>query len=448
MRHWSLRSWSRTTFGLVSIVGIVFAITTLIIGVIAFEATHEALEKQLDHRIATEMAALIAEGDDGPEGVADAIRRREAARSTASLDFRLVDPQDRVLAGSFDAVVPEKPGYIELLPYNRDGEQRIAQSLTTLLPGNHRLLVAADRQVIDEMDASLLKLFVGTFGLMLVLGVGAAWSVGAITRRRLASIDLTAQAIIGGNLQQRMPVTDDGNEFDRVAQTLNNMLDRICALMENLRQVSSDVAHDLRTPLTRLHNRLDEALASDDRGTQRQAIAVASQQSRELLDIFAALLRIAEVEGMRSRAHFKQLALSGLVESIAETYRPDMDVSGHHLITSIQPDLAIIGDYRLLQQLLTNLLDNVLVHTPAGTQVHVSLHKTDRCVQLIVSDDGPGAPLDETADLFQRFTRGERSRSTPGHGLGLALVAAIVASHGGQSQLSHQPGFKLTVDLP
>ncbi len=269
MRHWSLRSWSRSTFGLVSIVGIVFAITTLIIGVIAFEATHEALEKQLDHRIATETAALIAEGDDGPEGVADAIRRREAARSTASLDFRLVDPQDRVLAGSFDAVVPEKPGYIELLPYNRDGEQRIAQSLTTLLPGNHRLLVAADRQVIDEMDASLLKLFVGTFGLMLVLGVGAAWSVGAITRRRLASIDLTAQAIIGGNLQQRMPVTDDGNEFDRVAQTLNNMLDRICALMENLRQVSSDVAHDLRTPLTRLHNRLDEALASDDRETQQ-----------------------------------------------------------------------------------------------------------------------------------------------------------------------------------
>ncbi len=151
---------------------------------------------------------------------------------------------------------------------------------------------------------------------------------------------------------------------------------------------------------------------------------------------------------MRSRAHFKQLALSELVESIAETYRPDMDVSGHHLITSIQPDLAIIGDYRLLQQLLTNLLDNVLVHTPAGTQVHVSLHKTDRCVQLTVSDDGPGAPLDETADLFQRFTRGERSRSTPGHGLGLALVAAIVASHGGQSQLSHQPGFKLTIDLP
>ena len=198
--------------------------------------------KQLDHRIATETAALIAEGDDGPRGVAHAIRRREGARSTASLDFRLVDPKDRVLAGTLDAIVPDKPGYIELLPYNREGEQRIAQSLTTLLPRNHRLLVAADREVIDEMDATLLKLFVGTFGLMLVLGVGAAWSVGAITQRRLASIDLTAQAIIGGNLQQRMPVTNDGNEFDRVAKTL--MLDRICTLMENLRQVSNDVAHD------------------------------------------------------------------------------------------------------------------------------------------------------------------------------------------------------------
>ncbi len=443
----SLRGWWRTTFGLVAIVGVVLALTTLAIGFIAFEATHEALEQQLDHRIATETAALIDEGHDGPEGVTIAIRRREAARSTASLDFLLIDPNGRRLAGGLDAQVPASPGYVELLPYRLNGEQRIAQSLTTLLPGGYRLLVAADRAPIDEMDKSLLRLFAGAFGLMLVLGIFAAWIVGTVTRRRLASIDRTAQAIIGGDLSKRVPVTGAGDEFDDVAITLNRMLDRIGALMDNLRQVSSDVAHDLRTPLTRLHNRLDEALASDDRDVQRSAIAAASTQSRELLDIFAALLRIAEVEGIGSRAQFKTLNLSDLVDGIAETYRPDMEASGHNLTTDIAPNVMLHGDRRLMQQLLTNLLDNALAHTPGGTTVHLSLTRAGNGIALGIADDGPGVPDCERARLFQRFTRGEHSRTTRGHGLGLALVAAIAAAHGGTARLAKPPGFTVTIAL-
>ena len=447
MRGFSIRRWSRTTFGLVSIVGIVFALTTLAIGIIAFEATHEALEQQLDHRIATETAALINEGDDGPDGVAAAIRRREAARSTASLDFRLVDSAGRLVAGGLDAIVPDKPGYIELLPYTRDGEQRIAQSLTTLLPSGHRLLVVADRAVIDEMDASLLKLFIGAFGVMLALGVSAAWVVGIVTRNRLSRIDTTAKAIIGGDLSRRMPVSGSGDEFDRVAKTLNQMLDRIAALMDNLRQVSSDVAHDLRTPLTRLHNRLDEALATDDRNAQRQAIEAATAQSRELLDIFAALLRIAEVEGMGVKAQFREMPLSELVDSIVETYRPDAEISGHTLDKAIEPNLNLVGDRRLIQQLLSNLLDNALAHTPAGTTISVALDKPGKQTRIVVADDGPGVAPEETASLFQRFTRGEGSRTSDGHGLGLALVTAITTAHGGRVRLKSPPGFTITVEL-
>lgn len=443
----SLKRWSGTTFGLVTIVGIIFALVTLFIGVIAFEATHEALEEQLDHRIATETAALIDEGDDGPEGVAAAIRRREAARSTASLDFRLVDASGNIVAGNLDSVVPEKPGYIELLPYRREGEQRIAQSLTTLLPSGHRLLVAADRGVIDEMDASLLKLFVGAFGVMLALGVGAAWVVGIVTTNRLARIDQTARAIIGGDLGLRMPITGTGDEFDRVAERLNEMLDRIGVLMDNLRQVSSDVAHDLRTPLTRLHNRLDEALASDDRDTQRRAIAAATAQSCELLDIFAALLRIAEVEGMAVKTQFREMALSDLVDSIVETYRPDAEISGHILTKAIAPDLSLIGDRRLIQQLLSNLLDNALTHTPPGTTIGVSLEKPADHIRIGVTDNGPGVAANEAATLFQRFTRGEKSRTSGGHGLGLALVAAIANAHGGKVVLNSPPGFGITIEM-
>lgn len=440
------KSWWRTTFGLVALVAIGFGLATLMVGGIAFEVVHEELEKQLDHRVAAETAALIDEGDDGPTGVAKAIARREAARSTASLEYRLVDATGRGVAGKLDATVPAEPGYVELLPYTRDRQQRIAQSLTTQLPAGHRLLVAADRAVIDEMDATMIRLFAGAFGAILLLGIGAAWIVGAVTRARLARIDRTALAIIDGDLTRRMPVTGRGDEFDHVAETLNRMLDRVGLLMDNLRQLSSDVAHDLRTPLTRLHNRLDEALGSEDRAVQLRAIEAASAQSHELLDIFAALLRIAEVEGLGLRAQFGDVALSELVEDIVETYRPDMEAGGYILVSDIAPEITLLGDRRLLQQLLTNLLDNALTHTPPGATVRVMLtHEADD-IKLVVADDGPGVDGD-VAKLFERFTRDEQSRTTSGHGLGLALVAAITAAHQGTARITSRPGFRVTIEL-
>ncbi|ETI65306.1 histidine kinase [Sphingobium sp. C100] len=441
------RPW-RSTFGLVALVAFCFALATLVIGVVAYEVTHEALEIQLDHRVAIETRALIDEGDDGPAGVAAAIRRREAARSTASLDYLLVDPSGRRVAGPLDATAPITPGYLEFLHYRRDGEQRIAQALTTRLPDNSRLVVAADRGVIDEMDATLLKLFAGAFGLMLLLGIGAAWLVGAVTRARLSRIDRTALAIIDGDLARRMPLTGAGDEFDRVATTLNRMLDRIGGLMDNLRQVSSDVAHDLRTPLTRLHNRLDEALSARTGDDKRQAIEAAAQQSRELLDIFAALLRIAEVEALSPCDHFQDLPLDQLVEELVETYRPDMEVSGHRLVTAIAPAIWTTGDRRLLQQLITNLLDNALRHTPPGTTVRVALERDDAFARLTVADDGHGVAPEDATRLFQRFARAEASRSSEGHGLGLALVAAVATAHRGMFSLLPSPGFGVVVEIP
>lgn len=442
-----MKRWWRGTFGLVSLVAFGFALATLAIGVVAFETTHEALEQQLDHRIAAETQALIDEGDDGPTGIAMAIRRREAAHSTASLSYRLVDAAGRQVAGRLDARVPTKPGYVELLPYTEAGERRIAQSLTTMLPSGHRLLVAADRTVIDEMDRTLLRLFAGAFGAMLLLGIAAAWIVGAVTRTRLARIDRTALAIIDGDLARRVPETGSGDEFDGVAATLNRMLDRIGGLMDNLRQVSSDVAHDLRTPLTRLHNRLDEALASDDRAIQLVAIEAAAAEARDLLEIFAALLRIAEVEGMSARAHFTDVALSTLVADLAEVYRPAMEASGHPLATAIAPSITVQGDRRLLQRLLSNLLDNAIAHTPGGTKVTVALERIGTSVRLSVADDGPGVSSDVAATLFRRFTRADSSRASGGHGLGLAMVSAIVAAHGGFVAVRPSPGFAIVVDI-
>ncbi|WAC24725.1 sensor histidine kinase [Blastomonas sp. SL216] len=442
-----MRRWWRGTFGLVAAVALGFALATLAIGVVAFESTHEALELQLDHRIAIETQALIDEGQDGYQGVAAAIRRREAASSTASLGYRLVDVANNPVAGSLDAIVPSKPGYVELLPYKAHGEDRIAQSLTTAIPGGYRLLVAADRAAIDEMDNRFILLFLGAFGAMLLLGIAAAWLVGLVTRRRLARIDQTAAAIIAGDLSRRVPLAGSGDEFDGVATTLNRMLDRIAGLMENLRQVSSDVAHDLRTPLTRLQNRLDEALRERDSELQREAIEAAASEAGELLEVFSALLRIAEVEGLAARAHFQTVDLSAVVADVVEAFRPAMESSGHQLVSRISPGLTLSGDRRLLQQMLTNLLDNAAQHTPQGTTVHVGLEAAASTIQLTVTDDGPGVEAHQAPKLFNRFARVERSRSTPGHGLGLAMVAAIVAAHSGRATIMPRPGFGVHIDL-
>ncbi len=439
--------WLRGTAGLVAMVVLGISLATLAIGFIAYEVSHEALERQLDHRISTETAALLHESSERPEAVASAIARRELGRNTSSLEYNLLDPEGRSIAGSFDAQIPTSPGYTELLPYKQDGGTGIAQALITDLPGGYRLTVAADRSAIDDMDRTLLKLFASTFGAMLAIGAFAAWIVGAATRRRLDRIDRTALAIIEGDLSRRVPMAGIDDEFDGLAHTLNRMLDRMAGLMDNLRQVSSDVAHDLRTPLTRLHGRLDEALSSHDPSVQRKAIEAAQIQSSELLEIFAALLRISEIEA-GADIDRKPVPLDDLVTELAETYQPAFAESGHRLETLIEQDITLDGDRRLLQQLFTNLLDNALRHTPTGTLVTVSLSRDNDKIRLTVADNGPGVTAESAGRLFQRFVRAEASRSGSGHGLGLAMVSAIAAAHDGEAAIQLDCGFTLNIFFP
>lgn len=438
----------QTTSGLVLVVSLVFVATTVVIGSIADWVTHEALERQLDDRIASETAVLTAEASRGGLArLADAIRLREAARSTASLDYLLVDDDGKHRAGELIADLPLQEGYEEHFRYVRDDEKRVAQALTTTIDGG-TLVVAADRVGLYAIDRTLMTLFVGTLAVMLAVGIGSAGWIGWITRRRLAHIDGTARAIIDGELARRVPRDGTDSEFDRLAGTLNEMLDRISRLMDNLRQVSSDVAHDLRTPLTRLCNSLDRALEPSDSATQRQEVERARAQAADLLEVFAALLRISEIEGMAERIPRQRFELSPLIEQMVESYRPDMEESGHILGCSTKPGIFINGDRRLLNQVIANLLDNVLRHTPSGTRVTVSTRRIDGQIQVVVSDDGAGVAPAETERLFQRFARAERARSTPGHGLGLALVAAVLSAHGGNVWLAKGEGFRVVMAFP
>lgn len=438
----------RTIFGLIATVVLVFTVSTLVIGVLAEWVTHEALEEQLDRRIESETAILVVEASQGGfDRLAEAIRLREAARSESSLDYLLMDEMGRPVAGESVALEIPPKGYEEFFHYEREDEERVAQALITPVKGG-TLVVAASRAGLHAIDRTLMGLLATALAAMLSVGIGSAVWISWMTRQRLARIDSTARAVIDGELARRIPRDGTDSEFDRLSGTLNEMLDRIARLMENLRQVSSDVAHDLRTPLTRLCNSLDRALDSADSTSQRDYIERARSQATELLEIFAALLRIAEIEGMAERLSHHELDLSSLVEQMVESYRPDLEESERTLKCTVEPGILVKGDRRLLNQALANLLDNALRHTPKGTRVTISVRRIGGQPEVVVSDDGPGVDPADADRLFRRFARSERARSTPGHGLGLALVAAVVSAHGGQIWLAKGEGFRVVMTFP
>lgn len=435
-----MRFTGRSTFGLAALISVVLTLGTLAIGRVAYQITHHAIEQQLDHRIDTETRALLVEpGADRSAAIGAAIRRRLGAPIENDLDYLLVDRNGTRIAGDLDPAMKLVPGYEEFF---RSKDGLVGQAMTTRLSDGALLVVRADRAGLRTIDRRLRALFDWSIGAMLLLGLGGAWTLSALTRARLRRMDRTALAIIKGDLSQRMPVSGSGNEFDRLATTLNQMLDRIAALMLNLRQVSSDIAHDLRTPLTRLRHRLEEA-ARGEEADRAASIEAAIGQANELLEIFSALLRISEVEGLGVRKHFRTVDLSTTLTDFAETYRPDLEQRGDRFDVDVEPGIEISGDRRLLIQLVSNLLDNALHHTPPGTHVRLSARRVAEGIRLSVADNGPGIPPEARARLFERFSRGDASRSSSGHGLGLALVSAIVTAHHGTVTLSDGPGFEI-----
>lgn len=280
--------------------------------------------------------------------------------------------------------------------------------------------------------------------------IAGALLLGGYLRKRLGDITATADAIISGDMDQRMAVGTRIDEFDRLSLTLNNMLDRIAALLGNLRQVSSDVAHDLRTPLARLRHKLERALSeAGDPPTQRRTIKEAIDQTDDVLGLFAAILRISEIEGGSVRQAFTRIDLSALASDLAESYAPAVEDRGRTLRSDIAPDIAIHGDRELVAQAIINLLDNAQFHTPKATLIDLPLHSEDGRVRLTVRDNGPGVPADDRDRIAARFTRLEDSRTTSGHGLGLNLVSAIALLHDGKLEFSdNHPGLAASVILP
>jgi len=442
-----------TSFRLAALYVAMFAVSALVLGVAVFLAARSALEQQMAARSEAETAFLHEEfRTGGLDHLLLVVRAR--GRGASALDYLLQDRNGAHLAGELPVATALRPGWttIDVPEASEDnGRPERVRALVSDLGGGLLLAVGDDLSRITEVEEAVATAFLWTVGLAAVLGVGGGVLLSRAFLARVDAIARTAEAIIEGDLARRVPVRGTGDDLDRLAGTLNRMLDRIGALMDSLRQVSSDVAHDLRTPLSRLHQRLEDARTHARLAAEYEAaIDGAVREAEGLLETFSALLRIAQVEGASPRAGFREVDLSAVTEAVADAYRPDAEEAGHRLTAEIAPGIVIHGDQELLTQAIANLVENALRHTPAGT--HISVNLSQDCAAgtcLSVADDGPGVEAEDLPRLVHRFYRGERSRTTPGSGLGLSLVAAVAELHRAALRLDRRvPGLRAMLCFP
>ncbi len=315
------------------------------------------------------------------------------------------------------------------------------------LPGGETLLTGLRLQSQDRFLALMLRTALVALAVAASLGALVGWLTSRWVSRRLSDLDLTAARVGGGELGLRVPLDGSGDAFDRLGRRFNGMLDRIEDLLGGVRHATDHIAHDLRTPLTRLRNRLED-LRPGAAASERAALDGAVQETDQLLTTFGALLRLARIEAQSPAGEGPVLDLSALAADAAELYVPIGAERGVGLRTSLAP-AQVRGDRDQLFQMLVNLLDNALKFAPTGGEVGVSLEAAADGVVLCVDDDGPGIPETDRERVFDRFQRLEAHRGTPGSGLGLSLVRAIVHRHGGRIELlDRAPGLRVQVWLP
>lgn len=432
---------------------LVFVLSVSIIGWVAEVTVTSALERQARDRVETEAASLMAEYQRHElVGLRSSIEERLSA-AKRRLQYAILDRQNHAVVG--DGYLVEFAGTASAgvqLVGRHNGENSTDNILvaTRSLAEGMRLVVADNLESVEDVENVVLNAFFIALALAIVLGLGAGILFTRSMLRRVDGVTRTAEAIIGGDLSQRIALSGSGDDFDRLSATLNTMLDRIANLLENLRQVSNDIAHDLRTPLARLRQKLEDAkIHAVSTNDYEQAIDRATEEADALLNTFSALLRIAQIEAGVRRSSFRTVDLSDVMRSVFEAYGPVAEDAGRSLEADIRATIKINGDRELLVQLFSNLVENALRHTPSRTTIFMRLLRGDATAIAEISDNGPGIPEHERDRVFRRFYRLEESRTTPGNGLGLSLVAAIVDVHRATLELSdNNPGLKITIRFP
>jgi len=443
-----------TPFRIAIAYSILFVASAAILFSVLYWSVTREMTQELKAEIEEDMRPLVTAFTQGRlQRLVEAVRERAEAAQPGETLILLQTMNGNVLAGNVIRF-PPFTGWQELAIKNIGNESDDTDVHKTVLArgvqlGSAFLLVGRNLRRVDEIQELLLRslawMLAVTIGL--ALAGGAALSRGAL--KRVEAINRAFREITGGNLSQRVSTRGTHDELDRLAININLMLNRIEQLMANLQQVTNDIAHDLRTPLGRLRQGLESArLRASSVEEHQAAIDRAIEQTDSILDTFAALLRIAQIESKARRGRFAVVDLSEISDRIVEAYESVVEDAGQKLSGNISPGIQVHGDKDLLTQMLANLVENATRHCPTGAKVIVTL-RGDPTPTLSVADTGSGIPAESRKAVLQRFYRLEDSRTTPGSGLGLALVNAIADLHNATLTLSdNRPGLRVSLRFP
>jgi len=313
--------------------------------------------------------------------------------------------------------------------------------------GNQILVVGEGMDIVEDSREALTSGLLWSLAFVVMAGIAGAAMIAWRIDRRLGRTEVALTAYASGEMSRRLPITGSGDELDRVAVSVNAVLDRLSALMETTRQITTDAAHDLKTPMTRLLHRLAEA-EGNSVSEAKAVLRSAASDAKQIITTFDALLRIAEIEAGARRARFDLVDLSDVVETVADAYGPEAEQAGQRLETKIGPKLYITGDRDLLTQAFADLVENAIRHAGRGAMICLMAVSHTATVEAMVSDTGPGVPESDRERVLSRFVRLEASRCTPGTGLGLTLVKAIADLHNARLELSDNgPGLRVTMSF-
>ncbi|MBU1312803.1 MAG: HAMP domain-containing histidine kinase [Alphaproteobacteria bacterium] len=423
-----------------------FVLSYLSANVVAYQMVLGYLNERLNDNVMERFREIETAYE--ARGIAGAVEMVEshgpAIRGEETI-YSLRDPAGEKLAGNFEiGTVPQ--GFSTLTPSD-EAESRSHYMVYRGQLGGHQLVVGASSGDTDQLARIVLISFGWTTAVVFAIGLGGAAISTFRSRSRIAALSRTAHEIGHGELSKRLPVSPRMDEIDILSTEVNVALSRLELSVEALKQVSTDIAHDLKTPIGRTFLTLDDALGANTLDEAKGGIEAGLAELRSVADTFDAVLRIAQIESRSRTAKFQPVDLKVLVRDIYETYDVIASDEGYRL--GLQEPAAgcwINGDPDLIRQLLANLLANSMRHTPLGSSILIDLARQEDAVVLSVSDNGPGIPPEERGRVLDRFYRLEKSRTTVGSGLGLSMVKAIAELHGAQVELAdNSPGLRVSV---
>jgi signal transduction histidine kinase len=435
----------------------IFSVAAAFLVAVLWWATAGALDRQTIAAIRTDASALVERyRDAGAQGLMDAIEERLALDAENETIYLLMTAQGVKLAGNLSTwpTAIGEEGIWFRTRIQHDGATSEARVHRRDLPGL-RLLVGRDESERVQLRLLLTEGVAWSLGAVLVFAVMGAAVIRRALQARMRPAVATAQGIAAGDFSQRVPISPQGDEFDRLGATMNAMLDRIGTLMAGMRGVADAIAHDLRTPIARARSKLEESL-SNAAGEEelRAAVEEGIADLDNITRIFQALLRIAEAEAGARRAAFAPFNLPDVLRDAAEFYEAMAEAREQRLDVEMPAQLPMLGDRDLLLQAVANLLDNAIKFTPEGGVVRLTALQDEHGIEIAVSDSGPGLSPEDRARAMDRFFRADASRNLPGSGLGLALVRAVAQLHAGEVALGDArpgqtpPGLKVALLLP